>query len=339
MILYKYYNFNAGISALQSQRLGFREPFYFNDPFELSYLDDGTDRGVTSTQMLDLKKSLVVLSLTKTPLNPLMWAHYGEDHKGFVVGYDVEDDFFQSEEYNLITANKGSVIYTSNKGEIVSPEEFEQIIYKISMKAKGENFDSSCGDMLQKITNVLEKLLLYKHSSWEYEEEVRVVKIKDSLFEETHIFQSNPNRKYSPISKSVAPSISAIQVDGLCLFTKQAKIKEVYLGMRNPLLNSNKTDQFQNTSISDLAKEFEWSVNKVSMASGSWGLQSTGIGRDQLLIPKKNQGLLHSFSFDGSEAKFLSDMLPKLPLNEGDQFEVTNWCGELNLKENGKFIL
>jgi hypothetical protein len=42
MILYKYYGFEAGLSALKSQRLGFRLPAYFNDPFELSFLSNGS---------------------------------------------------------------------------------------------------------------------------------------------------------------------------------------------------------------------------------------------------------------------------------------------------------
>ena len=39
MILYKYYNFNAGKSALESERVGFRTPTYFNDPFEASVIE------------------------------------------------------------------------------------------------------------------------------------------------------------------------------------------------------------------------------------------------------------------------------------------------------------
>ena len=36
LILYKYYGFNSGESALESERLGFRTPTHFNDPFEAS---------------------------------------------------------------------------------------------------------------------------------------------------------------------------------------------------------------------------------------------------------------------------------------------------------------
>ena len=59
MILYKYYGFGAGLAALGSQKLGFREPRYFNDPFELSYLDNSDDLNFVSTKTEELKKSLV----------------------------------------------------------------------------------------------------------------------------------------------------------------------------------------------------------------------------------------------------------------------------------------
>ena len=39
MILYKYYSFNSGKSALESERVGFRTPTHFNDPFEASVIE------------------------------------------------------------------------------------------------------------------------------------------------------------------------------------------------------------------------------------------------------------------------------------------------------------
>jgi len=36
-----------------------------------------------------------VLSLSESPTNPLMWAHYSESHRGFVVGFDTDDSFFR----------------------------------------------------------------------------------------------------------------------------------------------------------------------------------------------------------------------------------------------------
>lgn len=39
-----------------------------------------------------------VLSLTETPDNLLMWSHYGDSHKGVVLGFDESHPFFQGDE-------------------------------------------------------------------------------------------------------------------------------------------------------------------------------------------------------------------------------------------------
>ena len=71
----------------------------------------------------EILKNVVILSLTRTPLNALMWAHYGEEHKGFVIGYDVDDQFFKCKTNNLIPIQQGNVIYTKTK-PIINISEF-----------------------------------------------------------------------------------------------------------------------------------------------------------------------------------------------------------------------
>ena len=39
----------------------------------LSYLDNSSDSNDVATRIEGIKKSLVILSLTRTPYNPLMW--------------------------------------------------------------------------------------------------------------------------------------------------------------------------------------------------------------------------------------------------------------------------
>lgn len=338
MILYKYYGFGAGVAALGSQMLGFRNPVYFNDPFELSYLDNSSDSDFALGKIKSLKESLVILSLTRTPFNPLMWAHYAEEHKGFVIGYDIEDEFFLSEKYNVISASEGNVIYTTEKEKIDISDELKETLHSIYLIGLGDEIKSIPKEKLEKIAHLLKKSLLYKHSCWAYEEEVRVIKVLDSIFEESHIWQSDPNRAFSTLDKLVAPGIGTMIVPGLHLFTKKAKIKEVYLGMRNPLINRQKSDPIRNRDTFELAEKLAWSVNKVSMTRGSWGLESTLIDRDFLMIPEKNYGLINSLSFSGEEADYLSKMLPGILNKPDDSYELTNWSGELNLKKNGEFV-
>lgn len=54
-----------------------------------------------------------VLSLTEDPLNELMWAHYADSHKGFVVGLDTQSEFFQPKPGEPKTCGElMNVIYT-----------------------------------------------------------------------------------------------------------------------------------------------------------------------------------------------------------------------------------
>tara|TARA_R110002049_G_scaffold174917_7_gene342162 strand:- start:912 stop:1754 length:843 start_codon:yes stop_codon:yes gene_type:complete len=42
-----------------------------------------------------LGSSIGVLSLSETPHNLLMWSHYANDHKGYVIGFDSEHEYFE----------------------------------------------------------------------------------------------------------------------------------------------------------------------------------------------------------------------------------------------------
>ena len=333
MILYKYYGYSSGVMALQSKKLAFREARYFNDPFELTYLDKSS--GLDGISQFIKGENLAILSLTRTPLNPLMWAHYAEDHRGFVIGYDVDDEFFQSKKYNLISVNEGAVIYTTEKEEMDIPTDPQNaLVRSITAVCIGEESENPPEDTI----NLLKKAFLHKHLCWAYEEEVRVVKVLDSLFEESAVRQCDLNRRYGSLNKMVAPGIAVVTVRGLHLFDKEAKIKEVYLGMRNPLLNPRENDSIQYDGIFESSKNLAWTVNKTFMSSGSWGLESTPIQQEFLIIPKETKGLINEFSLNGEEAEYLSKLLPGSLSAVDDRYEFTNFSGKLSLKKNGKFI-
>jgi hypothetical protein len=338
MILYKYYGFNSGVSALLSQQLGFREPRYFNDPFELSYLDNSDDLDFTASKINELSKLLVILSLTRTPYNPLMWAHYGEEHRGFVVGYEIEDEFLQSNDYNVIPASKGDVIYTSQKEQIELTIEIKEALHKAYLVSQGVNIDDYHGAERENIEKLLKKSLLYKHASWSYEEEVRVVKVLVSKFETSKEWQSNPNRSFSLINKLVAPGTSCSMVNGLYLFNKKINIREVYLGSRNPLRLNSGDSPIADTRLAELAEEKSWNVKLVNMSSGTWGLESEPTSKITLNVHENTKGLINSFSFNGIEASYLSESLPSVLGDANDRYELTNWSGALSLKKNGDFV-
>lgn len=229
MILYKYYDADGGRQALKSRRLGFRTPSKFNDPFELTALSNGV--GPVSKQetlrqkVEELKERVAILSLTRSPLNPLMWAHYGREHTGVVIAYDVSGDFLNSQQYNLIPAESGEVIYTHTKSQFNLTPEAMQALHRVYLQGAGDD-DAPTYEQQA----IARRLFLTKHASWVYEEEVRVVKITDSMFEETHVFIGDPLRSFD--TKHHQGNLP----DGLYLYRHEVPIKAVYLGARNTML-------------------------------------------------------------------------------------------------------
>ncbi|ODM31429.1 hypothetical protein A6779_17855 [Marinobacter adhaerens] len=235
MILYKYYGYDAGKKALASRNLGFRKPKNFNDPFELSFLSNSGGPHSKQTELksiLDqLRDTVAVLSLTRAPSNPLMWAHYGQDHSGFVIGYDVSDSFLSSEEYNLIPVSAGDVVYTSTKSPHILDPEMMRRIQNIFMSGMGELRRIRDPETL----SLARKIFLTKHASWVYEEEVRVVKVLDSLFEESAESQNDARRSHYSLTWQESPGRVIELVPGLSIFSFQVPIREVYMGLRNPM--------------------------------------------------------------------------------------------------------
>lgn len=244
MILYKYYGAESGFKAIESRKLGFRKPGYFNDPFELTALSNAVGPHVkqeTLQMRIDaLKEQVVILCLTRSPFNPLMWAHYGENHEGFVIGYDVSEPFLSSPEYNLITVDSGDVLYTNTKIPFaLSPESMESLL---TLYQRGFGADDQAVDQA-----LARRLLLTKHACWVYEEEVRIVKRLTNFFMTTEEEQADPLRRYSQITQNLKPEdmpgvsfeegyfVTAANKNtlGLYLYDHQVPIREVYLGARN----------------------------------------------------------------------------------------------------------
>lgn len=344
MILYKYFSYEAGIAALNSRRLGFREPIYFNDPFELSYLsniDASPEEIMGLSGLIDnIKEAVVILSLTRTPFNPLMWAHYGQDHTGFVVGYDVSDEFLTDEAFNLIPVDKGDVIYTSSKSPFTFDEQSIDLLRQAHFVARGVELSSGEIENPEQVESILRKIFLYKHSCWAYEEEVRVVKVLHSLFHTAEEWQSHTKRGFDTPSKMVKPRHGYVLINGLYLYRHIVNIKEVFIGIRNPLLDlslkkeADKVDHM----LCESAEENCWGIYSMVMNKSSWGLNSVEAQTDIFVTHKKNRGLLNSFQFDSREAEFLKHVLPKLEILPGDEFELTNWNSEVFLKKNDEFV-
>ncbi|OEZ55663.1 DUF2971 domain-containing protein [Duganella sp. HH105] len=282
MRLYKYYGFESGLAAIKSEKYGFRRPTNFNDPFELSFLSNSrggaTEETPLSALIDNFGKSVVILSLTRTPKNPLMWAHYGQEHKGFVIGYDVNDIFLKSYAYNVVPVDDGEVVYTNTKNK--------NIFGSTSMQRIRDSYLSIMGDPDSEVDyearSFLRKIFLTKHASWVYEEEVRVVKVLDSMFDESVNFQSDPLRKYTSLVKENNEGKTVEIIPGLFLFDHTASIKSIYLGVRNPLLIRSNDYQAEIDLIKQKSKKRNWKLWQLSMSQSSWALNSEEISVQKL---------------------------------------------------------
>lgn len=225
MILYKYYDFEVGKIALESERVGFRCPKEFNDPFEVSVIKD---ESFTGDRIDEVSEGVAILSLTRTPFNPLMWAHYGDNHRGFVIGYEVEIPFFQCEASNLIPVQKGNVIYTKTKP-------YKKISRDLTANLCAA-IEGVYDEQDTKIRELIGHLFLNKDTIWCYEEEVRIVKGTVNWAMEAQEFFKNPYNKYEDKK----------DIPGLKIYDHKIEIKEVYLGTRNQDVSDISTLEYLN---------------------------------------------------------------------------------------------
>lgn len=225
MILYKYYSFRAGMQALASRQLGFRKPTEFNDPFELSAfsategydLSDGSDgrRGIRF-KVDSIASEVVICSLSRSPLNPLMWSHYADDHRGLVIGYDAEVPLLSCRDTTLINVHDGAVFYSHAKDSRAWTKKDHDDFHEVFLAAKG------LGVSEDTVKRLMRRLLLNKSIHWAYEEEVRVVKFLDHWASTVEEFFNVPENRYLPVKK----------IKGLYLYEVQVPIVSVYLGCR-----------------------------------------------------------------------------------------------------------
>ena len=258
MILYKYVSHATGIKILENNSLGFTQPCHFNDPFELEAAypsEKGSNpfevfmNGIRTWGKKHIwKQNTGVLSLTRQPLNPLMWAHYGVEHTGMVIGVDSSINEFTCEQTNLVPVQYGSVIYTNIKPDtpfLNKPTETLQV---------GGTFHFPRGQLER-----LQRMFLFKPMCWSYEEEVRVAKCLKG-FEENKAIKSG--------------SFTEIEVSGRPIYLldlPEGAIKEVYVGARSKMLEKEQVPEFL-----ALVKEFRPSIKVYgcNISSNSWSLDS-----------------------------------------------------------------
>ncbi len=178
MILYHYTSLKTAHSILSGGRIGFSRPIYFDDLFDRpAAIPESTDPfdALLERPHQELKSSIwadrsVVLPLTRSPTNGLMWAHYADGHRGAVIEFDVNTAGFMDEKTNLIPAQFGSVVYSSRRPDHPYT----------SSSAEGVVVGGTHHFVISHYEK-WQRLFLTKPLVWAYEEEVRVVKCLDGV--------------------------------------------------------------------------------------------------------------------------------------------------------------
>lgn len=248
-LYYKYYGFNSGIKALSENKLGFTRPDHFNDTMECKLWS--LRHGIDDRLLRQFMEKIAVLSLTTCPRNPLMWSHYADSHKGFVIGYDSDDPIFSDGCDVIIPAKRGAVRY-NQEFKVASPKETAREAMLSVMF--NENYT---GDKIRALYNIL----LMKQNCWKYEKEIRVVVLIDSVCHETHGYNQLTDRNWSHIRRPISPNIDLSEQPYLYLTSCRPKIiRHVILGMKNPLIADRKAGASAGERLRMRSQEEGWTV-------------------------------------------------------------------------------
>lgn len=229
-ILYKYYSFEAGLQALQSNKVGFSDPTKFNDPME-GQLWLHTNE-VTTSYWSKTLESTGILCMTEDPVNPLMWSHYGNNHTGFAIGYKANDPIFSDQNDTICSAENGHVFFEPDF-------EFSDVSVALG-KAKHWLQDGLPNTDCTELKQAIRHLFLLKQCCWKYEKEVRIVKLLSCPTYFTDKWIQHTGNNAEPLSQPLEPGVSLANSSRISLLpVSKNTICDVVLGMRNPLISGN----------------------------------------------------------------------------------------------------
>lgn len=258
MILYKYMSPKVAEKVLEGNSIAFSIASEFNDPFETvagypvqsTNPIEGLFEGIRSwTKRHIWTENSGVLSLTRTPTNPLMWSHYAYEHHGLVLGFDADAAGFTDEATCLIPAQHGSIIYTQTRPSSSLSE---------SPIGDPVNVDHTHFYPVRHHEK-LSRLFLQKAMCWSYEEEVRVVKCV-------------ADRDGEGINASGQFKLVEDHGRGFyCYQLPLGSIKEIYLGLRHEALLSR--DAFFSFCEQTERKHPVAAVKACSLSNNSWGIE------------------------------------------------------------------
>lgn len=142
-------------------------PQDYNDPFELFLgvdLDQGSDLLATYREVVKEIPELLTTCFSKSPVVAPMWAHYANNHQGFVIGFEttaMEESF-----KNLMVRD---ITYRNGPNESLA--EF----------AKMAAFRCKPRDAMALRNAVYYEGYFSKYSEWGYEQEARAINLEEHI--------------------------------------------------------------------------------------------------------------------------------------------------------------
>jgi hypothetical protein len=167
-MIFKY--FSAGVAEHVFARDGHvgikcTLPADYNDPYELFLgidLDQGSDLLATYSEVVQEIPPYLTTCFSKSPVVTPMWAHYGDNHKGFVIGFDVSE---LQEVYEDLLVRE--ITYRDRPSETLVS--FAQMA---AQRKKPR-------DAMALRNAVIFEGYFSKYREWSYEQEVRAVNFED----------------------------------------------------------------------------------------------------------------------------------------------------------------
>ena len=240
MILYKYVSFEAALTILKTKSLGFSHLEDFNDPFECTGLGLYDLEVPLCTAISAFRnrfsRNYIILSLTRTALNPLMWSHYADSYKGVVIGIDVKKAGFEDGNKFIIPSTKAEIRYLKT-----APEKINKGTIECLMSVGNSNILN-----WENEESLLKHALLYKMQEWVYEEEVRVVK---------NISSAKFSYHYSSKTEAIIDNQlwKRVQLPTRPIYTleiPQEAFMEVYIG-KNTYIDQRRKYQMSGEKVED----------------------------------------------------------------------------------------
>ena len=148
--LYKYMSTEHLLDVLKTQLLYLNDGSKLNDPFDMKEI-------ANKTKELKTLQNLLILCLTNSFQNKLMWAHYGDSYKGVCLTIEVPKKLVYP------------ICYTSKR--LKDNSNLNKMISNSKKNCKKNLQDNN----IAKLSNENKKKAYFKDKRWMYEKEYRIV--------------------------------------------------------------------------------------------------------------------------------------------------------------------